>query len=118
MVSQTWNGTDNQGLEGEVCMVGFSGGSAAEKCVALDRAAVDTEFAKAIANWYPDFKANFIEARFMNWPSEKWTGAGYAFPAPGEVTTVGPLLQQAHAGASTSRASTAATHSSDTWKGR
>jgi len=34
----------------------------------------------------------------MDWPGEQWTGAGYSFPAPGQVTTVGPLLAQAHAG--------------------
>jgi monoamine oxidase len=28
----------------------------------------------------------------MNWPSAEWTLAGYSFPAPGQVTTVGPLL--------------------------
>ncbi|MBL9119637.1 MAG: FAD-dependent oxidoreductase [Phycisphaerae bacterium] len=102
MVSQTWHGTDNQPeggpVEGEVVMIGFSGGSASEKCVALDRAKVDAEYAAAMSKWYPDFKSHFAEARFMNWPAEKWTGAGYSFPAPGQVTTVGPLLQQAHAG--------------------
>jgi monoamine oxidase len=28
----------------------------------------------------------------MNWPSDPQTLAGYSFPAPGQVTTVGPLL--------------------------
>jgi monoamine oxidase len=28
----------------------------------------------------------------MAWPDEPWTLAGYSFPAPGQVTTVGPLL--------------------------
>ena len=29
----------------------------------------------------------------MNWPNEIWTAAGYSFPAPGQVTTVGPILR-------------------------
>lgn len=112
MVSQTWHGTDNQlpapdptkGASdgeapiGEVAMIGFSGGAAAERASALDRAKVDAEYAEALAKCYPDFKANFLESRFMNWPAEKWTACGYSFPAPGEVTSVGPILQQAHAG--------------------
>jgi monoamine oxidase len=28
----------------------------------------------------------------MVWPDEEFTQAGYSFPAPGQVTTVGPLL--------------------------
>ena len=28
----------------------------------------------------------------MNWPNEIWTGAGYSFPAPGQVTSVGPIM--------------------------
>jgi len=28
----------------------------------------------------------------MDWPSIPWTRASYSCPAPGEVTTIGPLL--------------------------
>ena len=34
----------------------------------------------------------------MDWPSDPWVKASYSFPAPGEVTTLGPLLQQAAGG--------------------
>jgi monoamine oxidase len=30
----------------------------------------------------------------MDWPSDPWTQTGYSFPAPGQVTTVGPILRQ------------------------
>jgi monoamine oxidase len=30
----------------------------------------------------------------MDWPSAPWTLAGYSFPAPGQVTAVGPLLAE------------------------
>jgi monoamine oxidase len=30
----------------------------------------------------------------MDWPGDPWTLAGYSFPAPGQVTTVGPLLRK------------------------
>ena len=33
-------------------------------------------------------------ARFMDWPSDPWVKGSYSFPAPGEVTTLGPQLQQ------------------------
>jgi monoamine oxidase len=100
LASQTWHGTDGQlpaegsGASGEVAMIAFSGGSAAEKCVALAKDKVDSSYAEALGKCYPTFAANFVESRFMNWPTERFTGAGYSFPAPGEVTTVGPALRQ------------------------
>ena len=30
----------------------------------------------------------------MDWPSTSWTQCGYSFPAPGEVTTVGPVVRE------------------------
>jgi hypothetical protein len=28
----------------------------------------------------------------MDWPNDPWTQSGYSFPAPGQVTTVGPIM--------------------------
>jgi monoamine oxidase len=28
----------------------------------------------------------------MDWPNDPLTGGGYSFPAPGQVTTLGPIL--------------------------
>jgi monoamine oxidase len=39
-------------------------------------------------------RASFERARFMDWPSDPWVKGSYSFPAPGEVTTLGPQLQQ------------------------
>ena len=36
--------------------------------------------------------AAFVKSRFMDWPAAAWTRCSYSFPAPGQVTTVGPLL--------------------------
>ena len=30
----------------------------------------------------------------MDWPKDKWTMASYSFPAPGQVTSVGPVLRK------------------------
>jgi monoamine oxidase len=30
----------------------------------------------------------------MDWPGMQWVGASYSFPAPGQVTTVGPMLRR------------------------
>ena len=30
----------------------------------------------------------------MDWPSDAWVRASYSFPAPGQVTTMGPILRE------------------------
>ena len=41
---------------------------------------------------YRDLRASFVKARFMDWPSDPWVKASYSFPAPGQVTTMLPLM--------------------------
>jgi monoamine oxidase len=94
-ISMTWDGTDNQVEGAGAALVAFSGGPAAEACRrypnALER---DKAYVRELDKIYPGFSANFIKAIFMDWPSDLWTLAGYSFPAPGQVTTVGPLLHK------------------------
>ncbi len=96
MVSMTWDGTDNQGSDANgAVLIGFSGGPAAERARQAYARQKDAAYAGALTGIYPTYPNNFERARFMDWPSEIWTGAGYSFPAPRQVTTVGPML---HAG--------------------
>lgn len=93
-LSMTWDGTDSQPGDENVCMVAFSGGPAAEQCLAIAKEKVDAELKGDIEKVYPGFTENFVGSRFMDWPREPWAMAGYSFPAPGEVTTMGPLLHK------------------------
>jgi monoamine oxidase len=47
---------------------------------------------------YPNYAEAFVAGRFMDWPAVPWTLASYSFAAPGEVTTMGPILHQGIAG--------------------
>lgn len=91
-VAMTWDATDGQGEEGPAGLTVFSGGPQAERLRAKDdttrRATIMTE----LEDLYPGYKENLVDTRWMDWPSEKWTGGGYSFPAPGEVTKCGPIL--------------------------
>ena len=96
IVCMTWDGTDNQGSDANgAVLVGFSGGPPAERARQRWARQKDAAYAEALNEIYPEFSKNFVRSRFMDWPSEMWTGAGYSFPAPRQVTTVGPIL---HAG--------------------
>ena len=93
-VSMTWEGTDNQQGDEGASLNCFSGGPQAEQARAFEKDQRDAKYAEALGLLYPGFKEQFVQARFMDWPSDPWTLTGYSFPAPGQVTTVGPLLRK------------------------
>jgi monoamine oxidase len=91
-LSMSWEGTDNQEGDENVCLNCFSGGPAADKALAFSRDERDKKYAAMLEQIYKGYGENFVKSRFMDWPREQWTQAGYSFPAPGQVTTVGPLM--------------------------
>lgn len=93
-VSMTWEGTDAQSDVGGVCLTSFSGGPAAANCRAHASGDLAGHYARTLETIYPGFSRQVSTARFMDWPSDPNTRAGYSFPAPGQVTTVGPLLHK------------------------
>ncbi len=116
----TWDGTDAQdatagdggdggaGGEGEsanpnppqhaACLSAFSGGPAAERTRARGSDDRKKVYAEQIEKVFAGYAANLVDTpRFMDWPGMPFVGAGYSFPAPGQVTTAGPLLNKAHA---------------------
>jgi monoamine oxidase len=93
-VSMTWDATDNQ-LEGEAaCLVAFAGGPAAQRAREREGKQRDAAFSTELERLYPGFSQAVDGTRFMDWPGTPWTEAGYSFPAPGQVTTIGPLLRK------------------------
>jgi monoamine oxidase len=93
-VSETWHGTDHQTQSGDICVVGFSGAAAATDAMARYKASGTKDFVSLFTAIYPKFRAQFVDGRFMDWPNETWTKAGYSNPAPGEITTIGKTLYQ------------------------
>ena len=92
-VHLTWHATQNQKVAG-AGVVAFSGGAAADTCRGWPAAERTERYLAALAPLFPGLRASFERARFMDWPSDPWVKGSYSFPAPGEVTTLGPQLQQ------------------------
>ncbi|MFM9994996.1 MAG: flavin monoamine oxidase family protein [Phycisphaerales bacterium] len=92
-VSMTWEGTDNQPGDEGACLTCFSGGPAAEAVRARVGDARAAAYRGAIGSIYAGYADQVRATRFMDWPGDEWTRTGYSFPAPGQVTTVGPLLR-------------------------
>lgn len=89
----TWHATLNQKVAG-AGMVAFSGGAAADTCRGWTAAERTERYLSTLSPVFPGLRASFERARFMDWPSDPWVKGSYSFPAPGEVTTLGPQLQR------------------------
>jgi monoamine oxidase len=92
-IGMTWEATDGQGDDGLAVMTAFSGGTAAE---AIHRRAVPERqpaYLKELEILFPGFGSQFVKGQMIDWLGDPWTRAGYSFPAPGQVTTIGPALR-------------------------
>ena len=99
-INMTWEATDGQPGDADAVMVAFSGGPSARACMGLPREGRDAAYAAELERLYPGatmgVRGQLVGARMMDWPRDEWTMAGYSFPAPGQVTTLGPALAQGH----------------------
>jgi monoamine oxidase len=87
-----WESTDNQPGDEPAGLTAFSGGPGAEATLRYPKDKRDETIKAAIDRIFPGYAENFTGARFMDWPNDPWTLAGYSFPAPGQVTGLGPTL--------------------------
>ena len=93
VVGETWDSTEGQGDEGPAALSALTGGPVAE---AIHRRAVPERqpaYLKELEDLYPGFGSQFVKGQMMDWIGDPWTRAGYSFPAPGQVTTIGPVLR-------------------------
>jgi monoamine oxidase len=90
-VNLTWEGTDNQRGAG-AALVAFSGGPDADTCRSWPAARRFENYLAELEKVYRGIRPAFVKGRFMDWPSDVWAKASYSFPAPGQVTSLGPLL--------------------------
>lgn len=95
-ISMTWEGTDNQEGDENAGMVAFSGGPGAVRTLEYPKDSRDEMYKRQMEVTHPGFSEKFVKSRYMSWPKEEWTLGGYSFPAPGQVTTVGPWMQKPH----------------------
>jgi len=92
-VHLTWHTTQHQKVAG-AGVVAFSGGPASDLCRSWTATERTPNYLNALSKVYPAIRASFERARFMDWPSDIWVKGSYSFPAPGEVTMLGPQMQQ------------------------
>ena len=91
LVGATWEATAGQPGVGAV-LTAFSGGPAATVCRRRWSQGRGKAYREDLEALYPHYAEHCMAACFVDWPGDPWTQAGCSFPAPGQVTTVGPLL--------------------------
>jgi monoamine oxidase len=91
MVSMTWDGTAGQKGPG-TALTAFSGGPTVDVCERLFAREGRAAYNRVLEQIFPDYTSNVKNALLMDWPKIPWTMAGYSFPAPGEITQIGPIL--------------------------
>jgi monoamine oxidase len=98
-IGATWEGTEAQRTDptDPACLTVFSGGLAAQRCLAISPKVRTEILGRRLEKIYPGYLANVDRSMFMNWPADKYTLCGYTTPAVGEVTTKYPLLREGFA---------------------
>src|SRR5215472_14779590 len=90
----TWEATDRQPGEEGACLTLCAGGPSVDRILRWPPERRAAELLAALGKLYSDVAKQVERTRLMDWPNDPWVRAGYSFPAPGEVTTVGPLLHK------------------------
>lgn len=91
-IQLTWETTAGQGDAGPHGLVAFAGGRAADECRGWPVAEREGRFRAELERLYPGAAQAMLHGRFVDWVIDPWARGTYSFPAPGQVTTVGPLL--------------------------
>jgi monoamine oxidase len=93
-LAMTWEGTANQPGDNGAELTVFSGGPSAEHLRTRPTVDRNAYCQSELARLYPGYADNVISTRFMDWPSDPNTLAGYTFLAPRQVTTIAPTLYE------------------------
>lgn len=93
-ISISWDATPNYPEEGGVCLTLYSGGPATETAIGWAADECREQHLAALEVLYPRVREQFVGGRFTAWHSDPFSLGSYSFPAPGEVTTIGPRLQE------------------------
>jgi monoamine oxidase len=91
-VQATWEATTGQGATGPHGFMLYAGGPMADDWRGWSEAERDQRLAAALKQLYPDWDGKSEGRRYIDWLSDPWARGTYSFPAPGQVTTVGPVL--------------------------
>jgi monoamine oxidase len=92
-VSVTWEDTNNQPGEKGACLTAYAGGPMADQTMAWSNEDRQEKYLEVLEQLYPGIGQQLVTTKFINWHNDPLARGSYSFPAPGQVTTIGPVLQ-------------------------
>jgi len=94
-VSMTWDPTQGKDPNAPAALSAFTAGPAARSLLTnWNRAQAPGWLVDELETIHPGLRGHLTKTRYIPWPLEKWTAGGYSFPAPGEITQLGPTLDR------------------------
>jgi monoamine oxidase len=93
-IQLTWETTAGQGNDGHHALVAYAGGDAADEVRGWTPQERDSRVRTALDQFFPGYAQAMVGSRFLDWMNDPWSKGSYSFPAPGQVTTVGPQLDR------------------------
>lgn len=93
-VSLTWEGTNNQPGDVGACLTVYAGGPMADQAMAWSVEQRQANYFASLDQLYPGIEKHLLKADFVNWHNDPLARGSYSFPAPGQVTSIGPILER------------------------
>lgn len=95
-VQLTWEATFGQPGEEGACLTAYTGGPPADSLIGMKPDERNKLCLEALGRLYPELRRHYVNARFVNWLADPYSKGTYSFPAPGQVTTIGPIVTSSH----------------------
>lgn len=86
-IGYTWDSSAIHPAAHHPVLCAFSGGPNADIGIRLGEAERQAEYVRCLERLYKGIGEHIESMRYIGWPADRWTMAGYSFPAPGQVTT-------------------------------
>lgn len=93
-IGWTWDATAHQNNHQNPCLTAFSGGPAADKIHDVPSEERKNFYTDELSTPYPGYEKNLVATQYLDWSANANTRGGYSFPAPGQITALGPLLHK------------------------
>jgi monoamine oxidase len=94
-IGHTWLGTENQNATDQrEVLISFISGPAARNWSKHPEHSRTADYQRELELLQPGFLESVDTTMFIDWLNTPWTNGGYSFPAPGQITTQGPIMNQ------------------------
>ncbi len=93
-ISLTWEDTNGQPGNIGACLTAYAGGPMSDQAMAWSVEERQVKYLDILDQLYPGIAAQYVKADFINWHNDPLARGSYSFPAPGQVTSIGPILEQ------------------------